>query len=76
MRRRRPRGALNNEVILLRAAAGVDPAVIYRPTAHHESVEIPVRIYLEATLAMKELGLAKSSPSYGRPGRYAPGICR
>ena len=30
-------------------------------------------IYLEATLAMKERALAKTSPSHGRPGRYQPG---
>jgi hypothetical protein len=39
----------------------------------HESVETAVRIYLVETLAMKELGLAKSSPSYGGPSRCAPG---
>jgi site-specific recombinase XerD len=38
----------------------------------HESVET-TQIYLEATLAMKELALAKALPPHGRPGRYQPG---
>jgi hypothetical protein len=31
------------------------------------------QIYLEATLAMKEQALAKTSRPHGRPGRYQPG---
>jgi hypothetical protein len=31
------------------------------------------QIYLEATLAMKEQALAKTSPPHGTPGRYRPG---
>ena len=38
----------------------------------HESVET-TQIYLEATLAMKEQALAKTSPPTGQPGRYQPG---
>ena len=38
----------------------------------HESVET-TQIYLEATLAMKEQALAKTSPPYGASGRYRPG---
>jgi hypothetical protein len=38
----------------------------------HESVET-TQIYLDATLAMKEKALAKTSPPHGRPGRYQPG---
>lgn len=38
----------------------------------HEHVETTL-IYLEATLAMKEKALAKTSPPDGRPGRYKPG---
>jgi site-specific recombinase XerD len=37
----------------------------------HESVET-TQIYLEATLAMKEQALAKTSPFCGKPGRYRP----
>ncbi len=37
----------------------------------HESVET-TQIYLEATLAMKEQALAKTSPPCGKPGRYRP----
>ena len=38
----------------------------------HESVET-TQIYLEATLAMKEQALAKTTPPQGKPGRYQPG---
>jgi site-specific recombinase XerD len=51
--------------------AGVDRAVIALWLGH-ESVET-TQIYLEATLAMKEQALAKTSPPNGRPGRYKPG---
>ena len=51
--------------------AGADRAVIALWLGH-ESVET-TQIYLDATLAMKEQALAKTSPPYGRPGRYHPG---
>src|ERR1700730_17135503 len=51
--------------------AGVDRSVIAL-WLRHESVET-TKIYLEATLAMKERALAKTLPSHGRPGRYQPG---
>ncbi len=51
--------------------AGVDRSVIALWLGH-ESVET-TQIYLEATLAMKERALAKTSPAHGRPGRYQPG---
>ena len=51
--------------------AGADRAVIALWLGH-ESVET-TQIYLDATLAMKEQALAKTSPPYGRPGRYQPG---
>ena len=38
----------------------------------HESVET-TQIYLDATLAMKEQVLAKTSPRHGKPGRFQPG---
>ena len=38
----------------------------------HESVET-TQIYLDASLAMKEEALAKTTPLHGRPGRYKPG---
>jgi site-specific recombinase XerD len=50
--------------------AGVDRAVIALWLGH-ESVET-TQIYLEATLAMKEQALAKTSPPHGTPGRYRP----
>jgi site-specific recombinase XerD len=37
----------------------------------HESVET-TQIYLDASLAMKEEALAKTTPPRGRPGRYQP----
>lgn len=51
--------------------AGVDRSVIALWLGH-ESVET-TQIYLEATLAMKEQALAKTTPLNGRPGRYRPG---
>jgi site-specific recombinase XerD len=51
--------------------AGVDRAVIALWLGH-ESVET-TQIYLEATLAMKEQALAKTSPPHGRAARYRPG---
>jgi site-specific recombinase XerD len=50
--------------------AGTDRAVIALWLGH-ESVET-TQIYLDATLAMKEKALAKTSPRHGRPGRYQP----
>jgi len=38
----------------------------------HESVET-TQVYLEATLAMKEQALAKTSSPNGAPSRYRPG---
>ena len=51
--------------------AGVDRAVIALWLGH-ESVET-TQIYLEATLAMKETALAKTSPPHATPGRYRRG---
>jgi site-specific recombinase XerD len=51
--------------------AGVDRSVIALWLGH-ESVET-TQIYLEATLAMKEAALAKTSPPPGRVRRYQPG---
>ena len=50
---------------------GVDRAVIALWLGH-ESVET-TQIYLEATLAMKEQALAKTTPPDSKPGRYHPG---
>jgi site-specific recombinase XerD len=50
--------------------AGVDRSVIALWLGH-ESVET-TQIYLEATLAMKEQALAKTSPPQGRAARYRP----
>ncbi|MBZ5570219.1 MAG: site-specific integrase [Acidobacteriia bacterium] len=50
---------------------GVDRSVIALWLGH-ERVET-TQIYLEATLAMKEKVLAKTSPPHGRRGRYKPG---
>ena len=50
--------------------AGADRAVIALWLGH-ESVET-TQIYLDATLAMKEKALAKTSPRHGKPGRYKP----
>jgi site-specific recombinase XerD len=51
--------------------AGVDRSVIALWLGH-ERLET-TQIYLEATLAMKEKALAKTSPRHGKPGRYKPG---
>ena len=51
--------------------AGVDRSVIALWLGH-EHVET-TQIYLEATIAMKEKALAKTSPPDGTPGRYKPG---
>ena len=51
--------------------AGVDRSVIALWLGH-ESVET-TQIYLEATLAMKEKALAKTSGSQGRSARFKPG---
>src|SRR5258707_13207185 len=51
--------------------AGVDRSVIALWLGH-EHVET-TQIYLEATLAMKEKALAKTSPPDGTPGGYKPG---
>jgi len=51
--------------------AGVDRSVIALWLGH-ESVET-TQIYLEATMAMKEQALAKSTPPKGRSARYQPG---
>ena len=50
--------------------AGVDRSVIALWLGH-ESVET-TQIYLEATLAMKEQALAKTTPPHGRATRYHP----
>ena len=51
--------------------AGVDRSVIALWLGH-ESVET-TQIYLEATLAMKENALSKTTPLRGRAARYHPG---
>jgi site-specific recombinase XerD len=51
--------------------AGVDRSVIALWLGH-ESVET-TQIYLEATLAMKEQALARTTPLNGRLSRYRPG---
>ena len=48
--------------------AGVDRAVIALWLGH-ESVET-TQIYLEATLAMKEKALDKTTPPHGQAGRF------
>lgn len=50
--------------------SGVDRSVIALWLGH-ESVET-TQIYLDASLAMKEQALAKTTPLHGRPGRYRP----
>ena len=50
--------------------SGVDRSVIALWLGH-ESVET-TQIYLDASLAMKEQALAKTTPRHGRPGRYQP----
>ena len=51
--------------------AGVDRSVIALWLGH-ERVET-TQIYLEASLAMKEKALARTSPPDAKPGRYKPG---
>ena len=51
--------------------SGVDRSVIALWLGH-ERLET-TQIYLEATLAMKEKALAKTSPREGKPSRYRPG---
>jgi site-specific recombinase XerD len=51
--------------------SGVDRSVIALWLGH-ESVET-TQIYLEATLAMKEQALAKTTPRQCKPGRFHPG---
>jgi site-specific recombinase XerD len=51
--------------------AGVDRAVIALWLGH-ESVET-TQIYLEATLAMKEQALAKTTPLHGHPRLFRAG---
>jgi site-specific recombinase XerD len=50
--------------------AGVDRSVIALWLGH-ESVET-TQIYLEATLAMKEQALAKTTSPHGKAARYHP----
>src|SRR5215475_4326608 len=51
--------------------AGVDRAVIALWLGH-ESVET-TQIYFDASLAMKEKALSRTSPPHAKPGRYKPG---
>ena len=51
--------------------AGVDRSVIALWLGH-ERLET-TQIYLEATIAIKERALAKTSPLNGKPSRYKPG---
>jgi site-specific recombinase XerD len=63
---------LRHTMALEMLQAGVDRAVIALWLGH-ESVET-TQIYLEATLAMKEKALAKTTPPHGgSPGRFRPG---
>jgi site-specific recombinase XerD len=62
---------LRHTMALEMLQAGVDRAVIALWLGH-ESVET-TQIYLEATLAMKEQALAKTTPPHGGPGRFRPG---
>jgi site-specific recombinase XerD len=62
---------LRHTMALEMLQAGVDRAVIALWLGH-ESVET-TQIYLEATLAMKEQALARTTPLCGRPGRFRPG---
>ncbi len=50
--------------------AGIDRSVIALWLGH-ESVET-TQIYLEATLAMKEQALARTTPPQGKLGRFQP----
>jgi site-specific recombinase XerD len=62
---------LRHTMALEMLQAGVDRAVIALWLGH-ESVET-TQIYLEATLAMKEQALEKTTPPHGRPGRFRAG---
>ena len=62
---------LRHTMALEMLQAGVDRAVIALWLGH-ESVET-TQIYLEATLAMKEQALAKTTPPHGKPGRFRAG---
>ncbi len=62
---------LRHTMALEMLQAGVDRAVIALWLGH-ESVET-TQIYLEATLAMKEQALARTTPPQGSPGRFRPG---
>ena len=62
---------LRHTMALEMLQAGVDCAVIALWLGH-ESVET-TQVYLEATLAMKEKALAKTTPLCGRPRRFRPG---
>src|SRR5262249_35378223 len=62
---------LRHTMALEMLQAGVDCAVIALWLGH-ESVET-TQVYLEATLAMKEKALAKTTQLCGRPGRFRPG---
>ena len=54
--------------------AGFQPSPIGRFWVSPEDERLETtQIYLEATLAMKEKALAKTSPAKGRPERYKPG---
>jgi len=61
---------LRHTMALEMLQAGVDRAVIALWLGH-ESVET-TQIYLEATLAMKEQALAKTSTPHGSPKRFRP----
>jgi len=61
---------LRHTMALEMLQAGVDRAVIALWLGH-ESVET-TQIYLEATLAMKEQALAKTTPPHGNPARFRP----
>jgi site-specific recombinase XerD len=62
---------LRHTMALEMLQAGVDRAVIALWLGH-ESVET-TQIYLEATLAMKEQALAKTTPPQARQGLFRPG---
>src|SRR5262252_2484963 len=62
---------LRHTMALEMLQAGVDRAVIALWLGH-ESVET-TQIYLEATLAMKEQALARTTPRCPCPGRFRPG---
>ena len=60
----------DREVVLSRVPEGPLAAHI---GAFAGSLREQEQIYLEATLAMKEKALAKTSPPLGRPGRFKAG---